>query len=143
MLMLQPVKFNKISFKTRSDVALYSAKLSKRRIFMCSRFRLVFSTVIRAEIVIFVFINIIVKNQRLRALPYTYRLCFAHSCVLTLAASFGLRPNPPKALPLESAKGFETLWKPQYVACSENSTNFLAKKICVACVLLVEIVAAN
>ena len=30
----------------------------------------------------------------------------AHSCVLTLAASLGLRPNPPKALPLETAKGF-------------------------------------
>ena len=44
-------------------------------------------------------------------------------------ASLGLRPNPPRALPLDPTKGFETLWKPQYVACSENPMDFLAKKL--------------
>ena len=89
------------------------------------------------KLLMLAFINIIAKKQRLRALPRTCRLCYARSCTLTLAVSLGLRPNPPKALPLETAKGKLPL-ESKYVARAENPTDFLAKKqiVLLACLLL-------
>ena len=49
--------------------------------------------------------SVFLYKPRLRALPRTYRQRYARSCTLTLAVSLGLRPNPPKALPLETAQG--------------------------------------
>ena len=45
------------------------------------------------KLLIFFFINIVVKSQRLRALPPTYRQRYARSCMLTLAHSYWALPK--------------------------------------------------